>query len=260
MKREMHLGPSGFYEDVGGARSPARRASPPNPLANTFPSTALLHDNITVDRFVVNRQYLNMERSSYILGASDESSSAISLEKPTPLAYNSGNEESMDSYSSQEYQERLSQTFFEVPWRELCSPRSPPPPDAFQSLQTYDNSLPKSTPAHTRVLDVRNPLVKPSSVIMCFGKSLHALHGANRFFASPTNPHRLKPTCVNVRDAPGVLNDYCLNLMAWNSNNILAVALGIDVYLLDVTTNGITKVHDNLYRRMLHQYAYHSLC
>jgi cell division cycle 20, cofactor of APC complex len=42
-----------------------------------------------------------------------------------------------------------------------------------------------------------------------------------------------------ILDAPGLLDDYYLNLLDWNSNNVLAVALGQTVYLWNASTSSI---------------------
>ena len=60
--------------------------------------------------------------------------------------------------------------------------------------------------------------------------------------AIPTAPER-------VLDAPGLLNDYYLNLVDWNCKNILAVALDKTVYLWNAATRDIQELltlsHDN---------------
>jgi WD40 repeat protein len=60
--------------------------------------------------------------------------------------------------------------------------------------------------------------------------------------AIPTAPER-------VLDAPGLLNDYYLNLVDWNCKNILAVALDKTVYLWNAATREIQELltldHDN---------------
>jgi cell division cycle protein 20 (cofactor of APC complex) len=43
-------------------------------------------------------------------------------------------------------------------------------------------------------------------------------------------------------DAPDMLDDYYLNLLDWSSNNVLAVALGMTVYLWDATSSSIEEL------------------
>lgn len=43
-------------------------------------------------------------------------------------------------------------------------------------------------------------------------------------------------------DAPDMVDDYYLNLMDWSSSNVLAIALGMTVYLWDATTSSIEEL------------------
>lgn len=72
-------------------------------------------------------------------------------------------------------------------------------------------------------------------------KSMHSKMSANDHLnrkakrAIPTAPER-------VLDAPGLLNDYYLNLVDWNCKNILAVALDKTVYLWNAATREIQEL------------------
>ena len=75
--------------------------------------------------------------------------------------------------------------------------------------------------------------------------SLHSLYTANREAA----PHAAAKQRVHHRhiasvperilDAPNMSDDYYLNLLDWSSSNVLAVALGGEVYLWDAATGTI---------------------
>ena len=43
-------------------------------------------------------------------------------------------------------------------------------------------------------------------------------------------------------DAPGLRDDYYLNLLSWGPNNLLAVALGPTVYIWDPVTGHISDL------------------
>ncbi|XP_044738403.1 cell division cycle protein 20 homolog isoform X2 [Chrysoperla carnea] len=47
-----------------------------------------------------------------------------------------------------------------------------------------------------------------------------------------------------ILDAPDIIDDYYLNLIDWSSNNILAVALGAQVYLWNADTGNIQQLMD----------------
>lgn len=57
----------------------------------------------------------------------------------------------------------------------------------------------------------------------------------------PTNPDR-------VLDAPGLLDDFYLNLLDWSATNVLAVGLGNAVYLWNASTGSVSELctlHDD---------------
>lgn len=45
-----------------------------------------------------------------------------------------------------------------------------------------------------------------------------------------------------ILDAPNLVDNYYLNLIDWGQNNILAVALGLDLYLFNVATGVVQKL------------------
>jgi len=57
-----------------------------------------------------------------------------------------------------------------------------------------------------------------------------------------TAPRSIRTNAERVLDAPGLVDDYYLNLLDWNANNVLAIALGNSVFLWDATTSSITEL------------------
>lgn len=45
-----------------------------------------------------------------------------------------------------------------------------------------------------------------------------------------------------ILDAPGIRNDYYVNVMSWGKNNILAVALGPELYLWNSKDQSVHKL------------------
>ena len=43
-------------------------------------------------------------------------------------------------------------------------------------------------------------------------------------------------------DAPGLVDDYCLNLLDWGSANVLSIALGNTVYLWDASSGSTSEL------------------
>src|SRR5690606_1860268 len=52
----------------------------------------------------------------------------------------------------------------------------------------------------------------------------------------------ISQTPERILDAPGLLDDYYLNLLDWSCENALAVALGNTVYVWNAETGGISKL------------------
>jgi cell division cycle protein 20 (cofactor of APC complex) len=67
-------------------------------------------------------------------------------------------------------------------------------------------------------------------------KTPSSAKGSTRYI--PSNPER-------ILDAPDITNDYYLNLIDWNKENTLTVALGKSVYLWNAATGSIDVLFDN---------------
>lgn len=65
-----------------------------------------------------------------------------------------------------------------------------------------------------------------------FQNPMRVLFSQTKTPASVKNASRYIPQAPDrVLDAPEIVDDYYLNLLDWNSNNVLAAALGPTVYL-----------------------------
>jgi len=53
--------------------------------------------------------------------------------------------------------------------------------------------------------------------------------------AIPTRPDR-------VLDAPGMVDDYYLNLLSWSSDNMVAIGLGEAVYVWNAESGGVSAL------------------
>ncbi|KAL8618877.1 hypothetical protein ACOMHN_000884 [Nucella lapillus] len=60
--------------------------------------------------------------------------------------------------------------------------------------------------------------------------------------AKPASSRHIPPRPENVLDAPVVLDDYYLHTLDWSSGNVIAAALGSEVYLWNATTSTITQL------------------
>jgi len=80
--------------------------------------------------------------------------------------------------------------------------------------------------------------------------NLRVLYSQNKIFPGSNNTNARKQVSTRhipqtpdkVLDAPGMIDDYYLNLLDWNSNNILAVSLQDSVYLWNGVNGEINKL------------------
>ncbi|KAL3277044.1 hypothetical protein HHI36_012405 [Cryptolaemus montrouzieri] len=75
--------------------------------------------------------------------------------------------------------------------------------------------------------------VNPMRVIYSQTKTPASVKSNNRYI--PQAPDR-------ILDAPDIIDDYYLNLMDWSANNVLAAALGAQVYLWNAGTGNIEQL------------------
>lgn len=73
--------------------------------------------------------------------------------------------------------------------------------------------------------------------------SLKVLYSSSKISNSCKKSNRHIPSQPErILDAPDIKNDYYLQLLDWNSNNLLAVALDKDLYLWNASNGSITKL------------------
>eukprot|EP01049_Picozoa_sp_SAG25_P013751 SAG25_NODE_2220_length_1827_cov_47.020249_2_plen_313_part_00 len=110
----------------------------------------------------------------------------------------------------------------------------------------YRNALVESMgEKNSRVMAYKN---KPKAAKWEGGsKDLAALYTQNRKNPSGMTKksfRHISQTPERILDAPDLLDDYYLNLMAWSSQNLLAVALGSVVYLWNAGDGSIEELCD----------------
>ncbi|KAH7882926.1 quinon protein alcohol dehydrogenase-like superfamily [Phlebopus sp. FC_14] len=145
--------------------------------------------------------------------------------------------------------------------RFITTREEPHAPSSFSSAAT--SAAPSSSPGHTarlanaagvplnkRVLAYHEPPPSSSSSSFLATQRTHALpllRGAelpssNGTWSSksrrvPTNPER-------VLDAPGMVDDFYLNLVAWSALNVVGVALGESTYIWNADTGTVSHLGD----------------
>ena len=93
-----------------------------------------------------------------------------------------------------------------------------------------------------RVLAFRNKAPAPAEGYTNSLKVLYSQGQASRGLATARPTRHISTAPERMLDAPGLLDDYYLNLLSWGSNNLLAVALGPVVYIWDPVPGQITDL------------------
>lgn len=66
----------------------------------------------------------------------------------------------------------------------------------------------------------------------------------NHFISSPLVPNRKIPTSpFKMLDAPGLKDDFYINLLDWSKNNIICVGLESTAYLYNAVNNNVYKIY-----------------
>jgi cell division cycle protein 20 (cofactor of APC complex) len=157
----------------------------------------------TRDRFISSRRALDVDRA------------ALSLELPLAL------EGAAASAAAKEYQQVLAQRLFDG-----CSPSGP-------ILQLH------SSPESARPSPSRS-----SSPLFGVESSLREAFQANKRSRSSPHAHRrnIASTPSRILDAPGLHDNFYLQLLDWGSSNLLAVGLDETAYVYAPETGSVTEV------------------
>jgi len=84
---------------------------------------------------------------------------------------------------------------------------------------------------------------QPAPKVEAFELGLRTVLDSNRATCTPRQvPRYISQNPERILDAPDIVNDFYLNLLDWNSQNILAVALGHTVYLWNASTGHIQEL------------------
>ncbi|PVV05364.1 hypothetical protein BB560_000118 [Smittium megazygosporum] len=107
------------------------------------------------------------------------------------------------------------------------------------SSSAYHNEIAKAcgTYSNEKILsfDSHAPISKSKTAVKIKEKTNNVASRLNNNRRILTNPDR-------ILDAPGLLDDFYLNLMDWSADNTLAVALERNVYLWDASSGDVTTL------------------
>ncbi|KAJ2594859.1 substrate-specific activator of APC-dependent proteolysis [Coemansia sp. RSA 1721] len=146
-----------------------------------------------------------------------------------------------------------------IPWTGSSSggassrPNTPPPPRTMspaRGLPVFAYRSPRKAPLSSGMNGSPPPITALRSA---FGQASasHDVYqasavgpGARRLLGSRPTPRRVARDPIKVLDAPGIRDDYYLNLMDWSASNRVAVALGSEVYVWDAQSSATSRLCD----------------
>ncbi|KAJ2097347.1 substrate-specific activator of APC-dependent proteolysis [Coemansia sp. S100] len=136
-----------------------------------------------------------------------------------------------------------------VPWSSSSNGNSSrpttPPPNMQRPVFMYKSPR-KSTPALAASMPSphgRNLFGRASPVHDVYQQSPLAKE-SRRMLGTRTAPRVIPRDPIKVLDAPGIRDDYYLNLMDWSSDNRVSVALNSEVYVWDAASSQTTRLCD----------------
>ncbi|KAF8471816.1 WD40-repeat-containing domain protein [Kalaharituber pfeilii] len=227
--------------------------------ATPAPSPSRKRQRIYGDRFIPNRDGVDLQASYSLLHAEGSPSSPTKPKKKVAsgeLQYQKAEEanrtfstllraelfhDSVPQASPSNFSTRISHSNAEYPSRA----RTPPPSGGHSSVtpSTPSKNLftymsPKThTPRsrHGPNIDTRAEIYSLSPVRF----------DSQRMLLSPRKqPRHVSKTPYKVLDAPELADDFYLNLVDWGSMNILGVGLGSSVYMWNANSLKVTKLCD----------------
>lgn len=226
-----------FAATLSSPATPPRKTRK-NLHLSPYSSTKL--NNRNLDRFIPSREFQDTDVSAWLLRKE--------AYKGTPVDASDATDK---SNRQQRYQQEVASRLLDTGGRSRID-HSSQQHHGNKSIHTVANNSDSVGPFSTtpRVLNFGSPSASPlkpcgdSKYGSATHESINALHSKMSCNADlkrktkraiPTAPER-------VLDAPGLLNDYYLNLVDWNCKNILAVALDKTVYLWNAATRDIQEL------------------
>lgn len=70
------------------------------------------------------------------------------------------------------------------------------------------------------------------------------MNNAMEAIGEQSKPRRIASNPYRILDAPGLQDDFYLNLVDWSAQNILAVSLESSVYVWNATTSTVQELCD----------------
>ncbi|KAJ2007255.1 substrate-specific activator of APC-dependent proteolysis [Coemansia thaxteri] len=122
-------------------------------------------------------------------------------------------------------------------------PTTPPPGAAQRPVFTYKSPRKVAVAGSAPAVHARNLFGRASPVHDVYHPGMLAKE-SRRMLAVRAPPRAIARDPVKVLDAPGIRDDYYLNLMDWSADNRVSVALNSEVYVWDAASSQTTRLCD----------------
>ncbi|GAA6059486.1 hypothetical protein JCM10212_002229 [Sporobolomyces blumeae] len=205
------------------------------------------------DRFIPNRDGLDIATSFSLLGSSNSSASSSAASSP-----HKGKRKATAEFDAQT--EEANRTFDSLLRTELFGPASldsdPRLRSPSRAHSRYTGSTsPQNSPTGKTILNFSSPTrkrVKETISERGLDSPTHekyslspVRHESQKLLLSPKKSIRqVSRVPFKVLDAPELADDYYLNLVDWSSTNVLGVGLGSSVYTWSAQTSEVKKLCD----------------
>ena len=117
---------------------------------------------------------------------------------------------------------------------ENAAPQAGSSDDAFRGMLA--ESLFGGEALNSKILTYKQKAPKPSE---CYQNELRVLYSQNKAPTKVKKVRQVNTSAERVLEAPGVVDDFYINTLDWGTNDMLAVALGTEVYLWNASTGDI---------------------
>ncbi|CAN8067927.1 unnamed protein product [Agarophyton chilense] len=177
----------------------------------------------SADRFIPNRKAMNMDvcRMNLSFDSGKENGQNVSASRHQPTSPSKSMDKSQPNQSgSLEYSAVLASSLLDLP------------PSSSSDINDLPNS--KILAFGDKAPAAKEGYLNPHRVLYN-QNSFNSRVRRNKFRHIPQAPEK-------ILDAPGLLEDFYLNLVDWGSNNTLAVALAESVYLWNADTGKIEQL------------------
>jgi len=188
------------------------------------------------DRFIPSRRRMNMDLCRYSFSASIRAKTSASI--PHDGKATSAASSSLAARKQREFHRFMLSTLYDVPLEQLDENAQ------LKTLFRYGGVDSKAEMFRPCALSSQVS-VDPFELDLLRCMKLRHTTGSSAPATSPIPPSLEVPALPYLQlDAPGLIDDFYLNLLSWSEDNILAIGLGSAVYLWNAQTRAVECLVD----------------